>query len=143
VRGKLRYAIILAGGYTQWAKSPTEQLFVCAPLFTVDKPKFTQRFVVQAQAFRYPNMFYTPECAMYHIKESICRFETIQVAHGTAVESILPQNTNPIMLSSEFLGLLRTHFITYLGGTLDKAIKENVQLYGEYILEEAKRNGVQ
>lgn len=89
VKGKIRPAIVLAGGQSKWETSPTEQIFICAPFFTVDKPKISQRFVVDVQAMRYTGMFYMPESRMHHVEESVCRFDTIQVAHGNATEPLI------------------------------------------------------
>lgn len=141
VRGKIRPAVVLAGGQSKWATSPTEQLFICAPLFTVDKPVFTQSFVLNVQALRHRGMFYIPESHMHHIEESVCRFDAIQVAHGTATEPVLA-GKDPVMLSIEFFGLLKSQLILYLGGKLPDDAAEILQMYSELIIDEAKSLGV-
>lgn len=141
VRGKIRPAVVLAGGQSKWATSPTEQIFICAPLFTVAKPAITQTFVVTVQALRYPGMFYMPESAMYHVEESVCRFDTIQVAHGSGVDPLMSGN-KPVMLSTEFFGLLKSQLVQYLGGTIPTELKNELDAYGDIVLDEAKKLGV-
>ncbi len=110
-------------------------------MYTVAKPKISQRFVVDVQALRYPGMFYFPESKMHHVEESVCRFDTIQVAHGTATELCLA-GKDPVMLSAEFFGLLKCQLIRYLGGILPDDANETLQTYAELVLEEAKSQGV-
>lgn len=141
VRGKIRPAVVLAGGQSKWATSPTEQIFICAPLFTVDRPAFSQSFVIGVQALRYPGMFYIPESRMHHIEESVCRFDTIQVVHGTAAEPVLA-GKDPVMLSTEFFRLLKSQLILYLGSKLPDGAMEILQMYGELVAEEARSLGI-
>ena len=132
---------MLAGGYTQWPTSPTEQIFICAPFSTVDKDRIQQRFVIEVQALRHPGMFYLPESRVHHIEESVCRFDSIQAAHGTAAEPLLA-GKDPVMLSTEFFGLLKSQLILYVGGVLPKEMAEVLELYAGLVLEEAKAKGV-
>ena len=141
VRGKMRPAIVLAGGQSKWATSPTEQIFICAPFFAVDKGGITQSFVLDVQALRYPGMFYLPGNSLHHIEESVCRFDTVQVAHGTAIEP-LQTGQNSVILSTEFYGLLKSQLLLYLGGKLPKEAADVVQIYTELVLNEAKSQGV-
>lgn len=141
VKGKMRPAIIIAEGPTRWATNPSEQLMVCVPLYTVDKPKIRREFVISVQAFQYPSKFYIPPFPMFHIEESIARFELIQTAHIFAVKKF-PVSTNPSMLSDEFLSLLRLWLTSYLGGALDEEDIKIMKLYGNDVLNEAKKQGV-
>lgn len=141
VKGKMRPAIIIAKGPTRWATNESEQLMICVPLYTVDKPKIHREFVISAQAFQYPSKFYIPPFPMFHIEESIARFELIQIAHVFAVRKF-PANTNPAMLSDEFFSLLRLWLMSYLGGAIDEEEIEILKLYGNDILNEARRQGV-
>lgn len=85
VKGKMRPAIIIAEGPTRWATNPTEQLLLCLPLYSVDKPAIRREFVIQAQAYRLLSKFYIPPFPMLQIEESIARFELMQNAHAFAV----------------------------------------------------------
>jgi len=87
IKGKPRPAVILGGGFSRWPTNPSEQLYVCVPLYTVDKPRITQQFVIEVQAMLYPSMFYLPPNPMFRLKESIARFGLIQVAHRTAMKA--------------------------------------------------------
>ncbi|MBI5020700.1 MAG: hypothetical protein HZB59_04635 [Ignavibacteriales bacterium] len=141
IKGKMRPAIVIAEGPTRWATNTSEQLIICVPLYTVDKPKIHREFVINVQAFQYPSKFYIPPFPMFHIEESIARFELIQIAHAFAVK-IFPAKTNPAMLSDEFFSLFRIWLVSYLGGTIDEEEIEILKLYGNDILNEAKRQGV-
>lgn len=141
VKGKLRPAIVLAGGFTRWPMNPSEKIFICVPLYGVDKPTISQKFVVEVQALRYPSMFYLPPSKQYHIEESVARFTLIQVAHGTAVKPKLAGD-KPIMLSTEFFGYLKAQLVRFLGGVLPEKILGDVNGYGEIVLEVAKNSGL-
>lgn len=46
------------------------------------------------------------------------------------------------MLTNAFLGLLRHRLTDYFGGTIDEEQKEILSLYGEDIIQEAKKQGL-
>lgn len=142
VKGKLRPAIVIGGGNVRWPTNPTEQLYLCVPLYTVDKPKIPQKFVVDTQAFLLPGMFYMPESSAYGIKESLARFGLMQVAHIYAIRQSETVK-DPVMLSAEFFALLKTHLTTFLGGTQPPQFVEDLRAYGDIVLDEAKRLGVE
>jgi hypothetical protein len=141
IKGKMRPAIVIAEGPTRWATNASEQLIVCVPLYTVDKPKIHREFVINVQAFQYPSKFYIPPFPMFHIEESIARFELTQTAHVFAVRRA-PVRTNPAMLSDEFFSLLRLWLMAYFGGAINEEEIEILKLYGNDILYEAKRQGI-
>jgi hypothetical protein len=141
IKGKSRPAIILGGGYSRWPTNPSEQLFVCVPLYGADKPRITQRYVVEVQAMLYPSMFYLPPSTMFQIEESIVRFSLIQVAHGTAIKPALAGD-KPVMLSNEFFKWLRTQLIRFFSGVLPTDVIGNLKSYGEIVLGEAKLQGI-
>ena len=141
VKGKLRPAILLAGGPTKWPMNPAEQIYICVPLYTVEKPKIKQKFVIEVQALNYPSMFYLPPSTQHHIEECIARFSLTQVAHGTAAKPFMAGN-KPVMLSTEFFGLLKTQLIRFAGGTLPDEVVENLSAYGDIVLEEAGAQGI-
>lgn len=141
VKGKMRPAIVLAGGFVRWETSPTEQLFVCVPLYGVDKPRISQRFVIEVQALKYPGMFYLPPSPEFRLEESVARFSLIQVAHGS--ESKLHRSgSDPVMLSDEFFGWMRSHLIEYLGAELPNERKKDLAALSELVIGEAKAQGV-
>ena len=45
---------------------------------------------------------------------------------------------HPVMLSSEFFGLLKSQLILYLGGRLPQEAAEILKIYSELVMEEAK-----
>ncbi len=139
--GKMRPAIILVEDATQWAKSPSENLALCAPLFRVEKPKFQQPFVLKSQAFLYPSKFYLPPDPRFGIEEGIIRFELIQIVHQF-VMTRFPDNQKPAMLTEEFFALLKLHLTRFLGGILPQDELEKLDVYGQLIIEEARRQGV-
>lgn len=139
--GKTRPAIILVEDTTQWAKSPTENLALCIPLFRVAKPKFLQSFVLKSQAFLYPSKFYLPSDSSFGIEEGVARLELLQTVHQL-VMTPFPNAKNPVMLTEEFFTLLRMHLTCFLGGSLATEDQETLDVYGQLILEEAMKQGV-
>lgn len=141
LKGKIRPAIILVEDTTQWAKSPAENLVLCAPLFRVSKPKFSQSFVLKSQAYHYPSKFYVPSDPTFGIEEGVVRFELMQALHQFVV-SPFPDNKKPAMLTEDFFALLRMHLTRFLGGALATDDQDTLDVYGQLILEEAKKQGV-
>jgi hypothetical protein len=139
--GKMRPAIILVEDTTQWARSPAENLTLCVPLFRVAKPKFLQSFVLKSQAFLYPSKFYLPPDPTFGIDESVARFELIQTVHQFVLGPF-PDIENPAMLTDEFFVLLRIQLTRFFGGVLLDDEQETLDVYGQLILEEAKKQGV-
>jgi hypothetical protein len=141
VKGKPRPAVVLAGGYSRWPTNPSEQLYLCVPLYTVDKPRLSQKFVIEVEALRYPSMFYFPPSNQFQIEESIARFTLLQVIHGNTITQF--HNTGiPIMLSTEFFGFLRTQLMRFLGSALPENVLKELKAYGDIVLEEAKLKGL-
>ena len=141
IKGKERPAIVLAGGQNRWPTSPTEQIYICVPLYTVDKPKIPQRFVVEVQAFKHPGMFYLPESVLHRVEENVARFTLMQIAHGHATRAFLAGG-KPVMLSTEFFGLLKSHLVKYLGGIVPPEDAGYLQAFGEIVLEQARAQGL-
>lgn len=141
VRGKRRPAVVLAQGFTRWPTLSSEQLLICTPIFSVDKKAIRQEFVISVQAFHYTSKFYLPPDVRYGFQEGVARLEVTQVAHQRAVEPY-PDAKTPMMLSQEFLGMFRIQLTAYLGGVLDEDDSEILRLYGEDILNEARKQGV-
>lgn len=141
VKGKLRTAIVLGGGYSRWPTNPSEQIYICVPLYTVAKPRISQKFVIDVQALQYPSMFYLPPSSRFQIEESIARFTLIQVIHGNAISQLRPVGTS-VMLSTEFFGFLRTHLLKFLGGTLPESVVQDLETFGSIVLDEAKSKGL-
>lgn len=141
VKGELRPAIVLCGGFSRWPTNPSEQLYVCVPLYGTDKQRITQRYVIEVQAMLYPSVFYIPPSPIFHIEESIARFTLMQVAHGTAMKPALAGD-KPVMLSSEFFKWLRAQLARFIGGALPPNVVGDLKAYGELLLDEAKSQGV-
>lgn len=137
----MRPAIVLVEDTTRWAKSPAENLALCVPLFRVAKPKFIQSFVLKSQAFLYPSKFYVPSDPSFGIEEGIARFELIQTIHQFVIQPF-PSDMKPAMLTEEFFLLLEMHLTRFLGGMLPQEDQEKLDVYGELIMEEAKKQGV-
>ena len=140
VKGKMRPAVLLAGGYNRWPTNPTEQLWLCVPLYGVDKPKIAQSFVIDVQALKIPSMFYLPPDALFQKEESIARFPLIQVAHGNALEFMKAGKDN-VMLTDEFFGWMKAHLTVYLGGALPNEVQRDLRDYGEIVIDQAKEQG--
>jgi len=139
--GKMRPAVVLIEDASQWAKSPTEKLALCIPLYRVSKAKFSQSFVLKTQAFRYPSKFYLPADSSYKLEEGIARFEVMQTVHQL-VTAPFPNENRPLMLTDEFFALLRMHLTRFLGGLLTADEQEILDVYGQLTLEEARKQGV-
>lgn len=138
VKGKMRPAIVITGGEVQWAVGAKEKIFLCLPLYTVDKPKISQRFVVHVQANQYPAYFYLPPSATFGIQESIARFELIQVIHGNALR---PHKAaaNPASLTTDASSWMMVYLCCFLGCTIPEKLSNDLSAYGELVLEEYKR----
>ena len=141
IKGKLRPAVVIAGGPTRWPMNPSEQIYICVPVYTVEKPRIKQKFVIEVQALKYPSMFYLPLSTQHNIEECVARFALIQVAHGTAVKPLMASG-KPVMLSTDFWGLLKTQLINFCGGVLPENIQNDLRAYGEIVMEEAKAQGI-
>ncbi|MBM4161516.1 MAG: hypothetical protein FJ217_10510 [Ignavibacteria bacterium] len=138
VKGKMRPAIVVTGGEVQWAAGMQEKIFLCIPLYTVDKPKISQKFVVRVQANQYPAYFYLFPSATFGIQESIARFELLQVVHGRALR---PHTTGHagVSLSDEAFGWVKAHLCKFLGCTIPKQLDDDLMAYGELVIEEYRR----
>ena len=82
-----------------------------------------------------------PENRMHHVEESVCRFDTIQVAHGSAAEPV-HAGKDPVMLSTEFFGLLKSQLVLYLGGRLPEEAREILNIYSELVVKDAISQGI-
>ena len=140
-KGKMRPAIILTEGITRWPTSPSEQIVLCVPLYTLGKAKISQQFVLNAQAFRLPSKFYISPLPSYHIKEAVARFEYIQTVDIYAL-SPFRECGHPVTLSGEYFALLKIQLTRYFGGGLTKEDTDMTNVYGEIVLEEARNQGV-
>jgi len=139
VKGKIRPAIILVDDTTHWAKSPSENLALCVPLFRVYKPKFLQSFVLKTQAFQYRSKFYLPPDSTCGIDECVARFELMQSIHQFVMKPF-PNENKPIMLTDDFFALLRIQMTKFLDGIVPEY--ETLEVYGQLIIEEALKQGI-
>jgi len=139
--GKIRPAIVLIEEISQWAKAPAENFAICVPLFRVRKPKFSQSFVLKSQAFQYESKFYVPPDPHFYIEEGVARFELIQTVHQLSIKQF-PDINKSTMLAEEFFALLRMHLTRFFGGAISKEDQDTLEVYGQLILEEAKKQGV-
>ncbi len=140
-KGKMRPAIFLTEGFTRWPTNPSEQIFLCAPLYTLDKAKISQQFVLNVQAFKLPSKFYLRPFPLFRVEESIARFEYIQTVDIYAL-SPYKECGHPVTLSQEFFALLKIQLTRYLGGGLTREDSDIVNVYGDIILDEARKQGV-
>ncbi len=140
-RGKLRPSIIVASLFTRWPSQPSEQIYLCVPLYTLEKGKIGQDFVVGSQAFHYSSKFYLPPQPNYHIEEAIGRFEYIQAVDVYALKAFQDCG-HAVMLTKEFFGLLKIQLARFWGYPIAQKDSEEITAYGELILEEARKQGV-
>jgi hypothetical protein len=138
VKGKMRPAIVITGGEVQWAVGAKEKIFLCLPLYTVDKPKITQRFVIHVQANQYAAYFYLPPSATFEIQECIARFELLQVVHGNALRPHR-SGANHTSLTTEALSWLKVHLCRFLGCAIPKELSDDLNAYGQLVLEEFQK----
>jgi len=139
--GKIRPAIVFSENASQWAKSSTENLILCVPIFRVAKPKFLQSFVLRTQAYQYASKFYLPPDVSFNFEEGVARLELTQVVHQLVCQPFL-EGLRPMMLTADFLSLFRLQMTRFLGGILAKEDQEKLEVYGDLILEEAAKQGV-
>ena len=140
VKGKVRPAIMLTEGTTGWPTLPTEPVSLCIPLYTVDKVRISQSFVIQTQSFQIPSKFYIPPSSSYRIEESVARFELIQPIHQYAMQAKVGGRN--VMLTSEFFSILMLQLTEYWGGVISNDDKSFLKEYGDIILDEARKQGV-
>lgn len=62
----------------------------------------------------------------------------MQVIHGNTIEYFYSGN-NPISLSDESFGWLKTQLGLYLGCQVDEEVSEALEVYGELVSEEYER----
>lgn len=139
VKGKIRPAIVVVENVAKWAKSPSENITVCVPLFTVNKPKFSQGFVLKTQAFQYPDRFYFPPDVHYTFQEAIARLELLQSVHILGIQPF-PNDQLSMMLTQEFFNLFCLQVVKFITGL--KTEHETLETYGQLILEEATKQGI-
>ncbi len=140
IKGKIRPAILLTEGVTGWPTLPTEPISLCMPLYTVDKARISQSFVVQTQSFQIPSKFYIPSASLYHIEESVARFELIQPIHHYAMRAKVGGRN--VMLTNDFFSILMLQLTEYWGGVISAEDKSFLKEYGDIILDEARKQGV-
>ncbi len=140
-RGKLRPGIILTFGFTRWPSQPSEQMFLCVPLYTVDKAKIRPEFVIETQAFHHPSKFYVPPHPTYHIAEAVARFEFIQAVDIYALKAY-QECGHSVMLTGEFFALLKIQVTRFFGGIVTQKDQDDLLAYGEIVLDEAEKQGI-
>jgi hypothetical protein len=83
---------------------------IVAPLYTTKDEngyKFSQMFLLNVQAYKYPNLFYLPESNQFNVRESIMRFDRL-----TVLSSILLEHC-PTSLTDDAMYCV-THWLQYL-----------------------------
>jgi hypothetical protein len=141
IKGKMRPAIMLTDETTGWPTLPTEAVYLCLPIYRVDKPKIPQSFVLKAQALQYISKFYIPPSSGFALEEGVARFELIQPVHRYALSAFV-KGGKPVMLSENFRYFFRLQLTEYLGGVLEKTDKDILKEYETSILDEARKQGV-
>ena len=102
------------------------------------KPKISQKFVVEVQAFQFPAYYYVPMDTKYSIQECIARYHLLQIVHGNALKPHLSGH-KPVSFSDEAFALLKVHLCGYLGCYIPEVLMGNMQAFGELILDEYKK----
>lgn len=138
IKGKMRPAVVIAASEIEWPQRENEKLFLCLPLYSVDKEKIKQSFVVKIQANRYRPYYYFPPDTQYSIQESVGRIELLQVGHEKAMRPHFASN-KPVSLTDEALGWLRAHICQFFGGEMAMSISQDLQAYGELVWEEYQK----
>ncbi len=138
VKGKIRPAVVVAGGKSQWQTGSEESLFLCVPLYTVAKEKITQRFVVHVQAGKYPAYFYFPPSYEYGREEAVARFELLQLVHGNSIKLYM-KDGDPISLTKEAFGWLKIELCMYLGCNTQDEIRKDLNAYYDLVIEEYEK----
>lgn len=124
LRFKFRPVILLTNVIPNWCmnKPHDEDCFIVAPLYSVMNDdgtyKFTQRFIMQVQAYMYPSLFYLPEDRAAGAEESIVRFDRIAIAK---MENLRPI---PLSLTEDGLYCLTRWLGVLLGEPTDEIIGE-------------------
>ncbi len=133
--GKIRPVIILGYVESEWFET-IQKILLCAPVFSF-KPRHSQEYIIRAQAFVYPNLFYLPGSPKGCYKESAIRFELIQpIMKGFLQPYLNLIDKKPVSLTKEAYLFLLNHLSKFLGGgPIDKRIEKDITTYQELLLE--------
>lgn len=138
VRGKYRLVLILSvisikKGEPLSFSGDDINIFLCAPLISV-KDHYSQEYIIDVQAFRYPNLFYLPP--KDYVMESFVRFELIQPVNKGCLRPFKAK----VSLSDDAYIYLLTHLSRFLNNSFtDKDIQELINMYSSELI--SKFNG--
>jgi len=133
-RGKYRMVLIIGSIFlsekdslTPYAKD--EDIYVCAPVFTI-KERHSQKYIIEIQAFKYPNLFYLPPAPKYK-EESFIRFELIQPVN----KGCLRPCDDQFEISDEAYIYFTNHLSSFLNNKyIDKDVCELIEMYSNELL---------
>jgi len=139
-KGKYRMVVIIGSiflseknPFTSYNKE--EDIYICLPVFTV-KEHHSQKFIIDIQAFQYPNLFYLPP-AVHYKEESFIRFELIQPVN----KGCLRPCGNQFEISDEAYIYLTNHLGVFLNYKyIDKDICGLINIYSTELLERYSNN---
>jgi hypothetical protein len=138
--GKRRLVAVLGCCEQTWYREERKQIILlCAPVFSF-KPRHSQEFILRAQAFDFPNLFYLPPGNDGCTDESAARFEYIQPIAASCLNPALGLlSRQPISLSEQARDLMLVHLSRFLGlGEADRvaAILGDIKAYHDLIVEQ-------
>jgi len=126
--GKRRPCVVLHELETDWFFEKEGYVLV-APIFAF-KPRHTQEFIINAQIFQYPNLFYLPPDPDGQTEESAIRFELIQPVSKKSCLTYRGGSDFPLALAHDATMLLLNQLAWFLfDKSLDKDLDELVALY--------------
>ncbi|MFH1230362.1 MAG: hypothetical protein V1709_02575 [Planctomycetota bacterium] len=146
LKGKKRLAVILGEIECDWYKASDspEKLALVAPIFSF-KDRQDKEFVLKAQFFCFPNLFYLPLSSCGCDAESAIRLEMIQPVPANAIKPYSIK-TNYVYLSEVAYELLITHFLRFVGyPNFNKNVADDINTYRDLmissIVKDSKTNG--
>ena len=139
--GKRRLVVALGSCAQAWYPTSRELIILlCAPVFSF-RPRHAQDFVIRAQAFHFPNLFYLPPDNDGCADESAVRFEYIQPMAASCLQPCLGTLTRqPVALSEVARNLMLVHLAQFLGlGQTSQAVADilaTIKAYHDLLIEQ-------
>ena len=133
--GKIRPVIISGYVESKWFGT-MQKVFLCAPVFSF-KPRHSQEYIIKAQAFSYPYLFYLPKNPNGCYEESAVRFELIQpIMKGFLNPYLDLIDKKPVSLTKDAYWLLLNQLSKFISEKpIDEQIEENTRVYQKLLLE--------
>lgn len=121
---KLRPVIILSKALSDWAdyQKTRGNTYLVAPLYSTKDAagnyKFSEEFLLRAQAYEYPELFYLPERNEFGARESLVRFDRLFCVN----EDLLQPKPRCLTDDAFYCATKWLHY--FLGADLDDLISE-------------------